>query len=132
MSTCHILHIALSVAHVYYLCMYLSTCRLPTSGGVTSVSFYDGRARFTRLRINEPSAGVTLQFITNPKNLVVTSSVFTVVSPSADTVRQRVHFQLTGNVATVANSKSSFAEVVQSSLAAYLDIDVSRVQNVEV
>lgn len=94
--------------------------------------FYDGRAQFTRLRINEPSNGVTLQFSSNPKNLVVISPAFAVMSPSAETARQRVHFELTGNLATVESAKSSFAEVVQSSLATLLDVDISRVQNVEV
>jgi len=54
------------------------------------------------------------------------------MSPSAETARQRVYFELTGNLATVENAKSSFAEVVQSSLATLLDVDISRVQNVEV
>lgn len=94
--------------------------------------FFDGRAQFTRLRINEPSAGVTLQLISNPRNLVTTSSAFTIMSPPAETARKRVHFELTGDVATIENSKSSFAEVVKDSLAALLDIDISRVQNVEV
>ena len=96
------------------------------------MAFYDGRAHFTRLRINEPSSGVTLQFTSNPKNLVTTSSSFAIMFPPAETPRQRVHFELSGNVNAILNSEVSFAEVVQNALAPFLDVDLSRVQNVEV
>ena len=97
------------------------------------MSFINGRATFTRLRINEISNDVLLQLSTNPGNLQVsTTTPLSVVPPPSTTPRVIVHFKLAGEYSTIASDLQGFVKAVKRALATALDVDISRLQDIKV
>ena len=97
------------------------------------MSFVNGRATFTRLRINEISNDVLLQLSTKPGNLhVSTTTPLSVVPPPSTTPRVIVHFKLTGEYSTIESDLQGFVNAVKRALATALDVDISRLQDIKV
>ena len=95
--------------------------------------FVDGIAVFTRLRVNKPSSDLRLSFITNPGSFEATTSMsFSVVEPSDDVIRKEIILKFIGNTATLSTLKySDVIDDLKLSLSQILDVDLSRIQNVE-
>ena len=105
----------------------------PRIEGQTEVVFVDGIAVFTRLRVNKPSSNLRLSFITNPGSFEATTFMsFSVVEPSDDVVRKEIILKFIGNTATLSTLKySDVIDDLKLSLSKILDVDLSRIQNVE-
>ena len=97
------------------------------------MSFVNGRATFTRLRINEISNNVLLQLSTKPGNLQVsTTTPLSAVPPPSTTPRVIVHFKLAGEYSTIEADLQGFVNAVKRALATALDVDMSRLQDIKV
>ena len=95
--------------------------------------FLNGRATFTRLRVNEISTGVLLQLSTDPGNLQVsTTTPFSVVPPPSTVPRTTIHFKLSGDYGSIESDKQGFITAIQNAIAMQIDIDISRLQNIQV
>lgn len=97
------------------------------------VSFVNGTANFTRVRVDEPISDVQLTFTTSPGGLTVQSNMFTVIAPPTDSRGQLVQFKLSGGrFNDVVVNYESFLVAVQQHLGEQLDIDISRVTKLKV
>ena len=111
--------------------MHYCTYRSLLSGNYI-VSFVNGIANFTRMRVDEPISDLQLTFTTSPGGLSVQSSIFTVTSPSTDSQKQLVRFKLLGNYHDLVVNDESFLVAVQKHVEQQLDIDVSRITELKV
>ena len=112
--------------------MCYSTYRSLVSGQYI-VSFVNGTANFTRMRVDEPINDVQLTFTTYPGGLTVQSNIFTVIAPPTDSRGQLVQFKLLGgSFNDVVVNYESFLVAVQQHLGQQLDIDISRVTKLKV
>ena len=96
------------------------------------VSFVNGIANFTRMRVDEPISDLQLTFTTSPGGLSVQSNTFTVIAPPTDSRGQLVQFKLLGSYSDVVVDYESFLVAVQQHLGQQLDIDVSRITKLKV
>ena len=115
----------------YNWIIYCYTHRSLLSGNYI-VSFVNGIATFTRMRVDEPISDLQLTFTTSPGGLSVQSSIFTVISPPSDSLRQLVRFKLLGNYHDVVANNESFLVAVQAHVERQLDIDISRIDEIKV
>ena len=112
--------------------MCYSTYRSLVSGLYT-VSFVNGTANFTRMRVDEPINDVQLTFTTYPGGLTVQSNIFTVIAPPSGSRGQLVQFKLSGgSFNDVVVNYELFLVAVQQHLGQQLDIDISRVTKLKV
>ena len=100
--------------------------------GKIQITFKDGIAEFTRLRVDKPASNLRLMFITSPGDFITQTSVsFNVIEPPSDIPRQEIVFSLEGdtNILLMLEEESIVDHII-SSLGNQLDIDVSRIQQV--
>ena len=84
-------------------------------------------AEFTRLRVDRPGEELILKFRTNPTRFETTTSVrFTVVPPPGDTERNKVRFELQGDVNALPSDDSAILTAIRQGLAEQLNVDISR------
>ncbi len=118
------------------MCLNLFPCVCnsnPKLEGEIQVSFEDGIAVFTRLRVDSPSTNLRLSFVTNPGNFKVTSSVlFTVHAPAASTPKKEIDLILIGSTSILSAFDHDYiVNDIRSSLSQTLDVDPSRIQNLK-
>lgn len=105
---------------------------IPQLEGQVTVTFINGTAEFTRMRVDRPASGLQLLFITTPGSYRAhTSVLFTVIDPPSDTTRQEVIFILEGDTSVLTNlSVDTVRDAIQTALSLQLDIDISRIQDI--
>ena len=105
----------------------------PKLEGEIVVSFEEGVAIFTRLRVDKPSSNLTLSFVTNPGSFKVNTSVsFSVHEPPADTLRRETVLILIGDASLLSSfHHDDILNDIRSSLSQTLDVDLSRIQGLE-
>ena len=115
----------------YNWIIYCSKSRSLLSGHYI-ISFVNGIANFTRLRVDEPISDLQLTFTTSPGGLSVQSNTFTVIAPPTDSQGQLVRFKLSGSFNDVVVNYELFLNAVQQHLGQQLDIDISRITKLKV
>eukprot|EP00117_Sycon_ciliatum_P037364 scpid335/ scgid27970/ Fibrocystin-L; Polycystic kidney and hepatic disease 1-like protein 1 len=105
--------------------------------GKLSAIVTDGVASFTRLRVNRVVEKVKLVFTVSSGTLSpVETGLFDVKGPAADIEREAFLLKLGSDYDTVIGSQKEsidlFRNAIISSLSSQLDIDPSRIENVEV
>ena len=101
-------------------------------GGITNVTFSNGTAVFTRLRVDRPSSNLRLHFRTFPGHFTALTAVqFTVVSPPTNTTRELVTFTLVPTVGErVPGDYNTLIESIRTAVSTRLGIDISRVTDI--
>lgn len=96
--------------------------------GEIVVDFENGRAEFTRLRVDRPATNLDLHFTTSPGGFTAQTTVsFTVIEPPANTPRKDLVFKLAGDISVLSSlDKADVINNMTMLLAKQLDIDVSR------
>lgn len=101
--------------------------------GEIEVTFENGIATFTRLRVDRPSSDLRLAFATNPGSLKVNSSVmFNVHEPTDDANKKVIVLILLGDTSILdSGDNSMMINDIRKSLSHTLDIDYSRIINID-
>lgn len=105
--------------------------QIPLLEGIMNVSFHNGIAEFTRLRVDRAADSLQLLFIVSPSRFTVRTSTFSIVSPDiSSTDHITVYFSLDGNYEDVVTAgpggKDGFLKQLKEYLAKILDVDKSR------
>ena len=100
--------------------------------GEIEVVFEEGVATFTHLRVDRASPNLKLSFITDPGIFTATSLSFNVNEPPADTLRREIVLLFSGNISILLQlDKHTVVSDIRASFSDVLDIDISRIQNVQ-
>ena len=108
-------------------CLLSSAPRLE---GNTNVTFINGFAEFTRLRVDRPFSDLRIYLRTYPGSFTGYTNVFTVVAPSSSVDREQVTFTLIVSKGEIPGDYDLLKNIVKSALGAQLDIDISRVTDI--
>ena len=99
----------------------------PYLSGETEVAFSNGRAEFTRLRVNRPAESLHIYFITTPGDLKSEfSTEFEVITPPLTWPRITFSFRINGNYSIA--STIEFNEFYSFEISKIMDVDLSRIQ----
>ena len=99
-------------------------------GEKTNVTFINGSAEFTRLRVDRPFSDLRIYLRTYPGSFSGYTNVFTVVAPSSSVDREQVTFTLVASKGEIPDDYDLLKNIVKSALGAQLDIDISRVTDI--
>ena len=105
--------------------------------GTTTVSFHNGYADFTRLRVDRAVDNLQLSFVVSPSGFTVRTTSFSVVPPDiSSTDHIIVSFSFDGSYEDVVTAgpggKDGFLEALKEYLAVILDVDKSRLIDLKV
>ena len=99
-------------------------------GEKTNVTFINGSAEFTRLRVDRPFSDLRIYLRTYLGSFSGYTNVLIVVAPPSSVDREQVTFTLVANKVEIPSDYDLLKNIVKSALGVQLDIDISRVTDI--